>query len=190
MMITHPEAGLKYSLYGGIAAGVMLFGMSHIFGVLGTIQFEEIIPKLQNLSSLQLSILIPSFMMFFVGIGYKIACVPFHMWAPDVYEGSPIPVTTFFSIVPKVAGIAALVRITMVFFSKEGALQDSWVVILQVIAVLTMFVGNISAIDQKSVKRMLAYSSIAHAGFMLLGVVVMDEVGARAILFMQHSTFL
>ena len=177
------EAGLKYSLYGGIAAGVMLFGMSHIFGVLGTIQFEEIIPKLQNLSTLQLSILIPSFMMFFVGIGYKIACVPFHMWAPDVYEGSPIPVTTFFSIVPKVAGIAALVRITMVFFSKEGVLQDSWVIILQVIAVLTMFVGNISAIDQRSVKRMLAYSSIAHAGFMLLGVVVMDAVGARAILF-------
>mgnify|MGYP001235336378 CR=1 FL=1 len=177
------EAGLKYSLYGGIAAGLMLFGMSHIFGVLGTIQFQEIMPKLQNLSTLQLSILIPSFLLFFVGIGYKIACVPFHMWAPDVYEGSPIPVTTFFSIVPKVAGIAALVRVTMVFFEQKGLLQYSWISIIQVIAVLTMFIGNISAINQKSVKRMLAYSSIAHAGFMLLGVVVMDEVGARSILF-------
>jgi NADH-quinone oxidoreductase subunit N len=177
------EAGLKYSLYGGIAAGLMLFGMSHIYGVMGTIQFEEIMPKLKALSSLELSILVPSFLLFFVGIGYKIACVPFHMWAPDVYEGSPIPVTTFFSIVPKVAGITALVRVTMVFFSQKGALQDSWISVLQVVSVLTMFVGNISAINQKSVKRMLAYSSIAHAGFMLLGVVVMDEVGARSILF-------
>ena len=110
------EAGLKYSLYGGISSGVMLFGMSHIFGTLGTIQFSSVIPLLGELSAIQVAILIPSFIMFFAGIGYKIASVPFHMWSPDVYEGSPLPVTTFFSIVPKMAGIAILVRVSMVFF--------------------------------------------------------------------------
>lgn len=87
------EAGLKYVLYGGVTAGMMLFGMSHIFGALGTINFSEMIPMMTKLSNEQTLILIPSFLLFFVGIGYKIACVPFHMWSPDVYEGSPLPVT-------------------------------------------------------------------------------------------------
>ena len=97
----------------------MLFGMSHIFGALGTIQFNEIVLKLANLETYQIAILMPSFLLFFVGIGYKIACVPFHMWSPDVYEGSPIPVTTFFAIVPKLAGMAVLIRITMTLFGKD-----------------------------------------------------------------------
>lgn len=177
------EAGLKYSLYGGVCAGLMLFGMSHIFGVLGTIQFSEVGSALTNLSGEQLLILMPSFLLFFVGVGYKIAAVPFHMWSPDVYEGSPLPVTTFFSIVPKVAGIAALVRLSMIFFETAGPLQYSWVGILSVVAALTMTVGNVSAIGQRSVKRMLAYSSISHAGMMLMGVVVVNEIGIKAILF-------
>jgi NADH-quinone oxidoreductase subunit N len=177
------EAGLKYSLYGGISSGVMLFGMSHIFGVFGSIQFTEIIAGVDGLSTTQLAVLLPSFIMFFAGIGYKIACVPFHMWAPDVYEGSPLPVTTFFSIVPKVAGIAVLLRVTMTFFGQEGALQVTWVGALSVIAALTMTVGNVSAIGQRSVKRMLAYSSISHAGMMMMGVVVISELGVRSILF-------
>ncbi len=177
------EAGLKYSLYGGISAGIMLFGMSHIFGVLGTINFTEIGAALQNLSTVQVAILLPSFLLFLAGLGYKIACVPFHMWSPDVYEGSPLPVTTFFSIVPKVAGMAALIRITTTFFAHEGAMNVGWVGILSVVAALTMTVGNISAIGQRSVKRMLAYSSISHAGVMLLGILVISEVGIRSVIF-------
>lgn len=179
------EAGLKYALYGGISAGVMLFGISHIFGVLGTINFFEMASVLKStpdLGSLMFA-LVPAFLFFLVGIGYKIACVPFHMWAPDVYEGSPLPVTAFFSIVPKVAGIAAFVRISDVVFSSHQILNVSWMGTLSVVAALTMTVGNVSAIGQRSVKRMLAYSSISHAGVMLLGVLVMDTIGMKAVLF-------
>jgi NADH-quinone oxidoreductase subunit N len=177
------EAGMKYVLYGGIVSGIMLFGMSHIFGLLGTIQFSEIVTQLSSLSSVQTGILIVAFVLFFAGVGYKIACVPFHMWSPDVYEGSPLPVTTFFAIVPKMAGLAVLVRVSLVFFQQEGLLQDSWLGLLTVIAALTMTVGNISAIDQLSVKRMLAYSSIAHAGTMVAGITVLNELGTRALLY-------
>lgn len=177
------EAGLKYSLYGGISAGIMLFGMSHIFGVLGTINFSEMAPLLAEISGDKALILIPSFLLFFVGLGYKIACVPFHMWSPDVYEGSPLPVTTFFSIVPKLAGMAVIARLTMVLFNNEGIVSVSWLGALSVIAALTMTIGNISAIGQRSVKRMLAYSSIGHAGVMLLGIVVVSEIGLRSLLF-------
>lgn len=178
------EAGLKYALYGGVTSGIMLFGMSHIFGSLGTIQFSEIITLMKNLSSNDALILMPAFLMFFAGIGYKIACVPFHMWSPDVYEGAPLPVTNFFSIVPKIAGIVVIVRVTNVFFAgSDSILRESWVVLMMIISALTMTVGNMAAIGQRSVKRMLAYSSISHAGVMLLGVVVIGEIGNRAILF-------
>lgn len=178
------EAGVKYVLYGGVASGAMLFGMSHIFGVLGSIQFVDMYPMIKGLTTLQMAIMIPSFIFFFVGLGYKIACVPFHMWAPDVYEGSPIPVTTFFALIPKMAGLAIILRVTMIFFGPENTVMHvSWVGVLQVVAALTMIIGNVSAIAQKSVKRMLAYSSIGHAGVMLLGVVVVDEVGVSAVLF-------
>lgn len=177
------EAGLKYVLYGGVSAGIMLFGMSHMFGVLGTIQFHGIAENIANLSQTQMLVLVPSFLLFFAGIGYKIACVPFHMWSPDVYEGSPLPVTVFFSIVPKMAGIAVLIRVSMSFFAAEGVMQYSWIGLLQVIAALTMTVGNVSAINQRSIKRMLAYSSIGHAGFMMLGAIVLGEEGVRAVLF-------
>jgi len=178
------EAGLKYSLYGGISAGIMLFGMSHIFGVLGTINFSEMTVAMTTLDSAKVMILLPSFVLFLTGLGYKIACVPFHMWSPDVYEGSPLPVTTFFSIVPKVAGIAALVRIsTLLFSDPTNVMTIGWVGLLSVVGALTMTVGNVSAINQRSVKRMLAYSSISHAGMMLMGVVVISDLGARSILF-------
>ena len=178
------EAGLKYALYGGVCAAVMLFGMSHIFGVLGTIYFSEMPAAMAKLSNVQISILLPSFLFLFVGIGYKIAAAPFHMWSPDVYQGSPIPVTAFFAIVPKLAGLAILIRISHLLFSaNSGVFHISWVGILSVIAAVTMTVGNVSAIGQKSIKRMLAYSSIAHVGMMLLGVLVVNEAGVRAVLF-------
>lgn len=177
------EAGLKYALYGGISSGLMLFGMSHMFGVLGTIQFSGMAATIATLDKAQMLILMPSFVLFFAGIGYKIAAVPFHMWSPDVYEGSPTPVTTLFAIVPKLAGIAALIRVTMIFFATPGPLRVGWVGLVMVIAALTMTVGNITAIGQKSVKRMLAYSSISHAGIMLAGLVMINEVGIRAVVF-------
>ena len=177
------EAGLKYALYGGISSGVMLFGMSHIFGVIGSIQFTGISAIIPTLTTGQIAILLPSFVLFFAGIGYKIASVPFHMWSPDVYEGSPTPVTTFFAIVPKLAGIAALVRITSIFFTVEGPLKIGWVGLILAISALTMTVGNVTAIGQKSVKRMLAYSSISHAGIMMSALVLIGDIGIRSVVF-------
>jgi len=177
------EAGLKYSLYGAMSSGIMLFGLSIVFGVFGTINFSEIATQISTISTTQVAVLVPSFLLVLAGLGYKIACVPFHMWSPDVYEGSPIPVTSFFAVVPKFAGVAAIVRITFLFFHDTSVLSVSWVGILSVIAVLTMTVGNVSAIGQRSVKRMLAYSSISHAGVILLGVIVVDKIGLDAILF-------
>jgi NADH-quinone oxidoreductase subunit N len=180
---TSTEAGMKYALYGGLTAGVMLFGMSHIYGQLGTIQFAEIITKLPAIEGQSFIVLMISFMMFFAGIGYKISCFPFHMWSPDVYQGSPIPVTSFFSIVPKMAGMAVLVRVSMIFFGTGSAISVTWIGLLHVIAAMTMTVGNVTAIGQSSVKRLLAFSSIGHVGMMMLGVVVLNDVGVQAILF-------
>ncbi|MBL7665434.1 MAG: NADH-quinone oxidoreductase subunit N [Bacteriovoracaceae bacterium] len=182
---TSTEAGIKYALYGGISAGVMLFGMSHIYGLLGTIQFAEMLPAFAKVQEAgQQWLMMASFIMFFVGIGYKIACVPFHMWSPDVYQGSPIPVTTFFSIVPKMAGIAVLVRVSLLFFGEsQSAVEIGWFGLIQIIAALTMSVGNISAIGQDSMKRLLAYSSIGHVGMMLLGVLTLNTVGPKIIVF-------
>jgi NADH-quinone oxidoreductase subunit N len=177
------EAGLKYALYGGLTAGIMLFGMSHIYGQLGTIQFVEIVAKIQNIQGADAWLLMASFFMFFAGIGYKVSAFPFHMWSPDVYQGSPIPVTSFFSIVPKIAGMAVLLRVTLLFFNADNEISKVWIGLLHVIAALTMTVGNVSAIGQDSVKRMLAFSSIGHVGMMILGVVVVNEVGTSAIVF-------
>lgn len=180
---TSTEAGMKYALYGGLTAGVMLFGMSHIYGQLGTIQFAEIITKLPMIQGDSFAVLMISFVMFFAGIGYKISCFPFHMWSPDVYQGSPIPVTSFFSIVPKMAGLAVLVRVSIIFFGTGNTISVSWLGLMHVIAAMTMTVGNVTAIGQSSVKRLLAFSSIGHVGMMMLGVVVLNEVGVQAILF-------
>jgi NADH-quinone oxidoreductase subunit N len=178
------EAGIKYALYGGISAGVMLFGMSHIYGLLGTIQFNDMIPVMADMEGFELYTLLIAFVFYFAGIGYKIACFPFHMWSPDVYQGSPIPVTTFFAIVPKFAGIAVLVRTTFTFFGVEGGeMQIGWVGLIQVIAALTMTVGNVSAIGQDSVKRLLAFSSIGHVGMILLGLVTISANSTKIILF-------
>ena len=180
---TSTEAGMKYALYGGLSAGIALYGMSHLYGVLGSIQFVEMMVKLPTLQGLNLAIVLTSFVLFFVGIGYKISLFPFHMWTPDVYQGSPIPVTAFFAIVPKMAGLAALVRISMIFFTQVQILNISWVGFMLAISAMTMTVGNVTAIGQTSVKRLLAFSSIGHVGLMVLGVVVLNEVGVRAILF-------
>ncbi len=177
------EAGMKYALYGGLSAGIALYGMSHLYGILGSIQFVEMMSKTSELSGISLATVIISFTLFFVGIGYKISLFPFHMWTPDVYQGSPIPVTTFFAIVPKMAGLAALIRVTMTFFEPGSALTIAWIGLVLVIAAMTMTVGNVTAIGQSSVKRLLAFSSIGHVGVMLLGVIALNDIGIRAVLF-------
>ncbi len=177
------EAGLKYVLYGGLASGVMLFGMSYIYGTLGTIYIYEFPTKLATLGWNDLAILIPSFLFFFVGLGYKISTVPFHMWTPDVYEGSPVPVTTFFALIPKIAGLTAVFRLSTILVGADTILAHSWIIFISLIGAITMTAGNVAAIGQRSVKRMLAYSSISHAGFMLLAVLVVDQIGASALVF-------
>lgn len=180
---TSAEAGLKYALYGGLSSGVALYGISHLYGILGSIQFVEMVKMIPILEGTNLLLVLISFILFFVGLGYKISAFPFHMWTPDVYQGSPIPVTSFFSIVPKMAGLAALVRVSFVFFSGESTLSVAWIGLMLVISAMTMTVGNVTAIGQSSVKRLLAFSSIGHVGMMLLGIVVLNEVGVRALLF-------
>lgn len=150
------EAGMKYALYGGITAGVMLFGISHLYGIFGSIHFAEIAAAIPALEGAKLTAAIVAFLLFFVGLGYKVAAFPFHMWSPDVYQGSPIPVTAFFSIVPKLAGIAAIVRVSTTLFGGDSSMSLTWIAFLKVTAIMTMTVGNISALNQESVKRMLA----------------------------------
>ena len=180
---TSTEAGMKYALYGGLSAGVALFGISHLYGMLGSIQFVEMAPKIAALEGTGLAIVLVSFLLFFVGIGYKISVFPFHMWTPDVYQGSPIPVTSFFAIVPKMAGLAALVRVSFVFLQEGSALTLTWNGLIIAVSAMTMTVGNVTAIGQSSVKRLLAFSSIGHVGMMILGVVVLNQAGVQAILF-------
>jgi len=180
---TSTEAGMKYALYGGLSAGVALYGISHLYGVLGSIQFAEMVQKIPGVSGWNLAVVLISFILFFVGIGYKISLFPFHMWTPDVYQGSPIPVTSFFAIVPKMAGLAALVKVSFIFFTTNSTLAISWIGLMLAISAMTMTVGNVTAIGQNSVKRLLAFSSIGHVGMMILGVVVLNEVGIQAILF-------
>ena len=183
------EASMKYVVYGATASGVMIYGFSLLYGMTGSTQISEIGRVLaMGTATLPASL---AAVMVTVGFGYKIAAVPFHMWSPDVYEGAPTPVTAFLSVGPKAAGFAVLVRFFYtVFASPEGAgemwkISSSvdWTFLFAVLSAVTMTVGNLLAVNQKNVKRLLAYSSIAHAGYMLMGFVLLTAVGLKAILF-------
>ena len=186
------EASLKYVLYGAVASGVMLYGLSLLYGMTGSTDFHDVADRLAA-GSMPIGATIASLMVF-AGFAYKIASVPFHMWAPDVYEGAPTPVTAFLTVGPKAAGFAAMIRFFFVVLATpsgaEGPTQlwvpmaaPGWPILIGLLAVATMTVGNFSAIGQTSVKRMLGYSSIAHAGYMLMGLVVLSQEGLRSVLF-------
>jgi NADH-quinone oxidoreductase subunit N len=183
------EASMKYVVYGATASGVMIYGFSLLYGMTGSTQISEI-GRILTLGTAPLPAMLAAVMVT-VGFGYKIAAVPFHMWSPDVYEGAPTPVTAFLSVGPKAAGFAVLVRFFYtVFASPDGAdgmwkLSSSvdWPFLFAVLSAVTMTVGNLIAINQRNVKRLLAYSSIAHAGYMLMGFVLLTTVGLKAILF-------
>ncbi len=162
------EAALKYFFLGAFSSAFLLYGISLTYGLTGTTNLNEIAIAVQMLNLIENPILLLGIVFFVVAFGFKIAIAPFHMWAPDVYEGAPTSITAFMSVGPKAAGFAVLGR---VFFDAFGSLQVQWTGILIPLAVLTIAVGSIIALSQTNIKRMLAYSSIAHAGYMLLGII-------------------
>ncbi len=181
------EAALKYVIYGGVASGVMLFGLSLMYCVAGATDFESVRAALTGLGTGGLFLTIMAVVFVLAGFGYKVASVPFHMWCPDVYEGAPTPVTAFLSVGPKAAGFALLIRF---FTDTWGAVPGEaelfgapWPVLLGVIAVATMTVGNFAAVLQQNIKRMLAYSSIAHAGYLLMAFCVFSPEAEQAMMF-------
>jgi NADH-quinone oxidoreductase subunit N len=183
------EAAMKYVVYGATASGVMIYGFSLLFGLTGTTQIAQI-GRAVAAGKATVPMLLAAVMVA-VGFGYKIAAVPFHMWSPDVYEGAPTPATAFFSVGPKAAGIAVLVRFYYTVFAVEDPATMlwrlnsavDWPLLFAFLSAVTMTVGNFVAVKQDNVKRLLAYSSIAHAGYMLMGFVLLTPAGLKAILF-------
>lgn len=173
------EAGFKYLLFGAMASALMLYGFSLLFGFSGVTGLYDLAAVIQT-GTLDTGLLVLSLLLILVGFSFKISAFPLHFWAPDVYEGAPTPVAGFLSTASKAAGFAVLVR---VFMSAFPALADNWTMLLAVIATITMTVGNAIALAQKNIKRMLAYSSIAHAGYILVGVVTFSELGVASVLF-------
>jgi NADH-quinone oxidoreductase subunit N len=172
---------MKYFLLGAFASAVLLYGIALVFGATGTTNLPRIAEALGGAAGpVPSGLLFAGVALVLVGLAFKVAAVPFHMWTPDVYEGAPTPVTAFLSAGPKAAAFAAILR---TFFIAFGPIQAEWDGVLSVIAALTMTVGNIAAIAQTNVKRMLAYSSIAHSGYVLIGVVAGGASGGAAAVF-------
>ncbi|HKB84730.1 MAG TPA: NADH-quinone oxidoreductase subunit N [Ignavibacteriaceae bacterium] len=183
------EASLKYIIYGAVASGIMLFGISLLYGMTGSTNIYQINLVLQSGTYNMLTTLIAG-LLIFTGIGFKISAAPFHFWTPDVYEGAPVAITAYLSIASKAAGFALLIRFIRITF-VAGVDQNGywhminlidWKSILVLISILTMTLGNFAALWQSNMKRLLAYSSIAHAGYLLLGLAVLSNQGLVAIL--------
>ena len=174
------EAAMKYFLLGAYATGFLLFGIALLYGAFGTTTLGPVEQQIGASADLQRTLAFGGMALLLVGFAFKIAAVPFHAWAPDVYEGAPTSVTAFMAVGVKAAAFAAFVRIFMHTFE---ALAVDWTAILAVLAVLTMTVGNLAALGQTNIKRMLAYSSVAHAGYLLVGMVAADTAGGAAVLY-------
>ena len=188
------EAAVKYFLLGAFSLGILLYGMSIMYGLSGTTGLRAMAPILAGFSGEERDPrLVLAVILVVAGVGFKIAAVPFHMWAPDVYEGAPTPITAFLSVGSKAASFAMLVRI---FIEGLPASSADWRLLFWMLAIVTMTVGNLAALTQTNIKRMLAYSSIAHAGYLLMGVVAGTSRGISAMLiylliyaFMQLGAF-
>ena len=185
------EAAVKYFLLGAFSLGILLYGMSLLYGLSGTTNLRPMSAVFAGQPRDPLLVL--AVILIVAGMGFKIAAVPFHMWAPDVYEGAPTPITAFLSVGSKAASFAMLLRILL-----EGlpAMNADWRLLFEILAIVTMTVGNVAALTQTNLKRMLAYSSIAHAGYLLMGVVAGTPRGVSAMLiylfiysFMQMGAF-
>jgi len=173
------EAGFKYLLFGAMTSAVMLYGFSLLYGFSGTTNISQIALLLLE-GGITFIPLVGSLLLVLIGFGFKISAVPLHFWAPDVYQGSPTPVAGFLSTASKAAGFAALVRVLLYVFPL---INVQWGAILAALAVATMTLGNLIALSQKNIKRMLAYSSIAHAGYALIGVVTVTQLGLTSLVF-------
>lgn len=173
------EAGLKYVLLGAFSTALLLYGISLLYGVLGVTRFEDISSKLQAMDSINPTLLV-GLTLIIAGLGFKVAAVPFHMWAPDIYEGAPTPVTAYLSVASKAAAFALVLRFFAVALAPA---VDQWAFLLVVLAAVTMTVGNLVAIAQRNIKRLIAYSSIAHVGYLLMGVAALSALGSNGLLF-------
>ena len=185
------EAGLKYVVYGAFSSGIMLFGLSYIYGLTGSTNYFLIQQAIATMDASANTALIMAMVMVLAGFGYKISAVPFHFWTPDVYEGAPTTITAFLSIAPKAGAFAMMIRFFNQVLADGGAMGGldassvaslPWANIMSLLAVITMTLGNVVAIQQNNIKRMLAYSSIAHAGYMLLAMPVMSGDSIYAIM--------
>ncbi len=177
------EAAFKYFLMGSFATGFLLFGVALIYGSTGSFDLSTIASKIQE-GLVFPSMLYIGIVMMLVGLAFKISAAPFHFWAPDVYQGSPTVVTAFMSTIVKIAAFAGFYRLFSMCFST---VYVQWAGIIQVLVVLTLLVSNITAVFQKNVKRLLAYSSIAHAGYLLITLVAMNDKGSGVILYYVAS---
>ncbi len=181
------EAGIKYAIYGAVASSLMLFGISYIYGITGSLNYSEISTKLSSLNinneSVYLMILIVT-LMIFGGLFFKLAAFPFYAWSPDAYEGGPTPFVALLSVGSKAAALGALIKVmTSIFVKSSQFSQDNVVIILGVVSILTMTLGNLMAINQNNLKRLLAYSSIAHAGYMIMALSAADTNAINAVKF-------
>lgn len=172
------EAGMKYILLSAMSSGILLYGISIIYGMVGSTGFADVIKYLQN--GVIEPFMILAIIFLIAGLGFKISAVPFHMWSPDIYEGAPTPVTAFLAVGSKAAGFAVLIRL---FLQVMPATHSIFSQLIVVLAAMTMIIGNFIAIPQTNIKRMLAYSSIAHAGYILLGLIAFTKLGIGAMLY-------
>ena len=172
------EAGLKYFVLGALASGLLLYGMTLVYGFSGTTNFE-ILTKLFNNNLTNAPIGMTIGIVFIVaGLAFKVSAVPFHMWTPDVYEGAPTPVTAFFALAPKIAAMGLFIRVMTVPF---GGLSEEWQQIIIFISIASMILGSFAAINQRNIKRLMAYSSIGHMGYALIGLAVAGQSGDQLI---------
>jgi NADH-quinone oxidoreductase subunit N len=186
------EAGLKYFVLGGLASGLLLYGVSLVYGFSGTMDFHELRALLAQPGNASPGVIV-GVVFVLVGLAFKISAVPFHMWTPDVYEGAPTPVTVFFATAPKVAAMALMLR---VMASTFGPLLASWQSLIVIVSIASMLLGAFAAIGQTNIKRLMAYSSIGHMGYALVGLAVGSPEGIRGVLvymviyvFMTAGTF-
>ncbi|OUJ12760.1 NADH-quinone oxidoreductase subunit NuoN [Acetobacter sp. DsW_063] len=172
------EAGLKYFILGSLASGLLLYGASLAYGFAGTMEFAPIAVEINGAGALPVGLVI-GVVFIVVGLAFKLSAVPFHMWTPDVYQGSPTPVTAFMAGAPKFAAFALILRVMMGPF---GAMSPRWQLLIEVISALSMLFGALAAIPQRDIKRLMAYSSIGHMGYAMMGLAAATPVGTRGTL--------
>lgn len=175
------EAGYKYFLFGAMTSAVMLYGFSLIYGFTGTTDIYAIAEMVVS-GEVALTLAIGTLILVMVGFGFKISVVPFHFWAPDVYEGAPTPVAGFLSTASKAAGFSVLMRVLLTVYADPDVIPY-WVIVIAALSVFSMTLGNALALPQKNIKRLLAYSSISHAGYALIGVAALSELGIASVVF-------